>query len=213
MVTIEDFGRVGAVGNVAARSIKDESVFRSTENDYEIPIRKSILVNDLYPTREPVADPGDIMEVKLSQENESGVAVTKGTLFRLVDFAPAAATSLQAANNVDLAVVVKGSFKIILESGEERMINCGDAAVQRANVRRWINMSNNGQDSGQILFIVQGIQDNHVDGPLIARAHGKIGQTHVKVSDHKPVVYARNDDSFDWRHDYRRYDDKFDSEF
>lgn len=83
---------------------------------------------------------------------------------------------MHRVQSLDYAVVIEGVFKMVLDSGEERIMQRGDIAVQRSTSHRWINVTGNGLLPARILFVLLDVKDLNVAGNKVngfLRVHGK----------------------------------------
>lgn len=83
---------------------------------------------------------------------------------RLIDFAPGVESPLHRAVSLDYGVVIEGVFKMVLDSGEERIMRPGDISVQRATAHKWINITGNGSLPGRMLFVLLDCNDVYANG-------------------------------------------------
>ncbi|KAK4943717.1 hypothetical protein LTR10_016814 [Elasticomyces elasticus] len=75
-----------------------------------------------------------------------GLVDQSGVFCRIVDFpavgdAPDEANFMHLTHSVDFGVVLKGSIKLVLDNGDETIMNEGDVCVQRATNHAWKNVS------------------------------------------------------------------------
>lgn len=86
---------------------------------------------------------------------------------------------MHRVNSIDYAIVIEGVFKMLLESGEERIMHRGDIAVQRSTSHKWINITGNGLLPARILFILQDVKDVEVGGKKLDGFLGALGKDYV----------------------------------
>lgn len=91
----------------------------------------------------------------------------------MIDFGPGAVSPMHRVNSLDYAIVLEGVFKMVLDSGEERVMQRGDIAVQRATAHQWINVTGNGLLAARMLFVLLDVNDVDVAG---SRAEGFLGE-------------------------------------
>jgi quercetin dioxygenase-like cupin family protein len=77
-------------------------------------------------------DPADTASLKV------GTAVSGGTVFRIVQYAPGVAPRRHRTNSVDYAVVLSGSIELQLDTATVQL-NPGDVLVQRGTIHNWMN--------------------------------------------------------------------------
>jgi hypothetical protein len=98
---------------------------------------------------------------------------------RLIDFGPGVESPLHRALSLDYGVVIEGVFKMVLDSGEERIMRPGDMCVQRATAHQWINITGNGLLPGRMLFILLDVNDIFVGGKKIEGYLGSLAKDYV----------------------------------
>lgn len=97
----------------------------------------------------------------------------------MIDFAPNVESPLHRAVSIDYGVVVEGTFKLILDSGEERIMRQGDVSVQRATAHKWHNITGNGTMPGRMLWILLDCKDVVVDGKVMEGYLGELEKEYV----------------------------------
>jgi quercetin dioxygenase-like cupin family protein len=104
----------------------------------------------------------------------------------MVDFAPGTVSPMHRVKSIDYAVVIEGSFKMVLDSGEERIMHRGDAAINRSGNHRWINVTGGGLLPARILFVLQDIKDLTLsEGKTVSHGDlGELGKDYVGLPGH-----------------------------
>lgn len=110
---------------------------------------------------------------------------------------------MHRVNSLDYAIVIEGIFKMVLDSGEERIMQRGDIAIQRSTAHKWINATGNGLLPARILFVLLDVKDLHVAGNKVNGFLGVLGKDYAGLPGHETAGTKRDDES----------DDRFDSEF
>lgn len=90
----------------------------------------------LWSTDEVPADlgvPVDSATTSLSQRS-----VDRGTVFRIVEYAPGVASARHQTDSIDYAVVVSGEIDLVLDDEVVRL-RAGDTLVQRGTAHDWVN--------------------------------------------------------------------------
>lgn len=108
----------------------------------------------------------------------------------MIDFGPGAVSPMHRVNSIDYAIVLEGVFKMILDSGEERIMQRGDIAIQRATAHRWINVTGNGLLAARMLFVLLDVNDVHVAGDKVEGYLGELGKDYAGLPGHEK---AEND--------------------
>lgn len=75
---------------------------------------------------------------------------------RILDFAPGHDCMMHQTQSVDYGIVLEGSIRLVLDSGETQLMGRGDVAVQRATMHAWKNPSK--EQWARIVFILQDYQ-------------------------------------------------------
>ncbi|KAL8997444.1 MAG: hypothetical protein Q9169_003307 [Polycauliona sp. 2 TL-2023] len=184
--TVEFLPRV--VRHATGRNAEGKSVFLSTDDDdrgrREL-VNKSAIAAVNYSTyQHPVELKGDV-DMEHAHENEPMIPMGNGAACRMVDFAPGGASPMQRVNNLDCAVVIEGVLKMILDSGEERIMKRGDIAVQQSTAHRWVNVTGNGLLPARILVVLFNTDDPHAGGEKVQRKLGRPRRDSVWLPSHQ----------------------------
>ena len=79
---------------------------------------------------------------------------------------------MQRVDSLDCAVVIEGVFRMILDSGEERIMQRGDIAVQQSTAHKWVNVTGNGLLPARLLVVPLNIPDPHAGDENVRRKLG-----------------------------------------
>ncbi|KAK6210527.1 hypothetical protein LQW54_006135 [Pestalotiopsis sp. IQ-011] len=194
------------VRHITGHDAQGKSVFLATDigDHHRELVNKSAIANIIYSThKHPVELSGDV-DLKFAQENEPGITSKGGTVCRMIDFAPGGVSPMHRVNSLDYVVVIEGVFRMILDSGEERIMQRGDTAIQRSTAHRWINVTGNGLLPGRILFVLHDVKDFHIASGKVEGELGVLGKDYVGLPGHEAPAANKEP---------ARGDDKFDSEF
>jgi quercetin dioxygenase-like cupin family protein len=77
--------------------------------------------------------------------------VRRGTIFRIIEFAPGNETDMHVTQTIDYALVMSGEIDMELDDGVQVHLNQGDVLVQRATFHNW---SNRGTEPCTMAFIL-----------------------------------------------------------
>jgi quercetin dioxygenase-like cupin family protein len=113
-----------------------------------------------------------------------GITVKGGTVCRMIDFAPGGVSPMHRVNSLDYAIVLEGVFKMVLDSGEERVMQRGDIAIQRSTAHRWVNVTGNGLLPARMLFVLLDVQDLNVGGETVRGELGVLEKDYVGLPGH-----------------------------
>jgi len=185
------------VRHITTHDSDGKSVFLSTDvgDHHKELVNKSALANIIYSTHEHPVNLNNEVDVAYAHKNEPGITVKGGTVCRLIDFAPGHVSPLHRVKSIDYCVVIEGSFRMVLDSGEERTMHRGDVAVQRSTCHRWINVTGNGHLPGRVLFVLQDIQDLEIAGKKVDGDLGELGRDYVGLPGHGGGKYDSKFDS------------------
>lgn len=174
------------VRHITGHNTEGKSVFLSTDvgDHHRELVNRSAIANILYSTNQHPVELNGEVDVKYAQGNEPGITVKNGTVCRMIDFAPGGVSPMHRVNSIDYAVVIEGIFRMILDSGEERIMQRGDTAIQRSTAHRWINVTGNGLLPGRILFVLLDVNDLHVGGEKVQGELGVLGKDYVGLPGH-----------------------------
>lgn len=93
----------------------------------------------------------------------------------MVDFKPDADPLMHRTQSLDYGVVLEGSIELILDSGEVKLLQRGDVAVQRATMHGWRNPSKT--EWTRMLFVLQDCQELVVGGKALGEDLGTASGT------------------------------------
>ncbi|TGJ85568.1 hypothetical protein E0Z10_g3190 [Xylaria hypoxylon] len=176
------------VRHITGHNDEGKSVFLSTDiGDHHRELaNESGIANIIYSTcGHPVELTGDL-DIHYARKNEPGISVKNGSVCRMIDFGPGALSPMHRVSSLDYAIIIEGVFKMVLDSGEERIMQRGDIAVQRATAHQWINVTGNGLLPARILFILLDIKDLQVSGSKLEGHLGTLEQDYSGLPGHKP---------------------------
>ena len=104
-----------------------------------------------------------------ADEGQRKVATTlaKGTIFRIIEFAPGLAARNHRTDSIDYIVVISGEIEMELDDTLVRL-KAGDVMVQRGTIHNWINR---GTEACVIAFVLVSAKPVTVGGKTL-NAHG-----------------------------------------
>ncbi|CAN8106527.1 unnamed protein product [Discula destructiva] len=151
------------VRHITTTNAQGDSVFLPTDiGDHRLELfNQSAVANILYCTKQVPVDLDDEVDVDYVRKTKPSMAVSHGTVCSMVDFAPGGVSPMQSSHTMDLAVVIEGVFKLVLSSGEERVMQRGDVAIQRATSQKWINVTGNGLLPARVLFVLHDVENTN----------------------------------------------------
>lgn len=165
-VTHHITGHDAATGKAIVQSSR-EGLWRSYSND-------SFAFNVVYSTSEFPPSLNENTDLtthdELLSSNKLGLVNPKGTVCRIVDFKPGVEPLMHRTQSLDYGVVLEGSVEMILDSGETKLMQRGDVAVQRATMHAWRNTSET--EWARMLFVLQDCQEVVVGGKSLGEELG-----------------------------------------
>ncbi|EED21263.1 conserved hypothetical protein [Talaromyces stipitatus ATCC 10500] len=141
---------------ITGHNAEGKGIFVSTDDGdhHRVIGNDQALANIIYSTKEtPVELNGDA-DLKYATENEPGLHIHNGSVVRMMDFAPNVLSPMHRAVSLDYGIVIEGEFKLILDSGEEKIMRQGDVCVNRATAHQWHNVSGNGTLPGRMMWVL-----------------------------------------------------------
>lgn len=98
-----------------------------------------------------------------SSDRETGLTLSNGTVFRIVQFDPGNSPRRHRTSSVDYAVVMSGEIDMELDD-EVVHLQAGDVLVQRGTVHNWMNR---GAEPCRIAFVLIDAEPVAVGGKLL----------------------------------------------
>lgn len=112
----------------------------------------------------------DLQRYEAFQKDLPGITVPGGTVLRLVDMLPGALSPMHRTVSLDYGVVLEGQVELILDSGETRLLNKGDIAIQRGTNHAWRNPSST--KSSRMLYVLQESKPLEIEGKRLGEDYG-----------------------------------------
>ncbi|KAF4125702.1 Cupin domain [Geosmithia morbida] len=144
------------VRHITGHNDKGEGIFMTTDcgEHHRIIGNEQALANIIYSTKETPVDMAGDADLKYAKENEPGLHIHNGSVVRMMDFAPDVLSPMHRAVSLDYGIVIEGEFKLILDSGETRIMRQGDVSVNRASAHQWHNITGNGTLPGRMMWVL-----------------------------------------------------------
>ncbi|KAI0173212.1 hypothetical protein GGR52DRAFT_376988 [Hypoxylon sp. FL1284] len=95
-----------------------------------------------------------------------------GFLSRYIDYHPGCAPHWHRTITIDFGVVIEGQIQLELESGENRILNKGDVAVQRATNHAWSNPSKT--EFARVFYVALDAEVPVVNGQELSESLGAV---------------------------------------
>nr|BDX35605.1 cupin domain-containing protein StrE [Stachybotrys sp.] len=190
------------VRHITGHNSEGKSVFLSTDGGehHRGLVNKSAVVSTLYSTQQHPVDLNAGADIKYARKNELGISAKNGTVCRMIDFAPSGVLPMHRVQSLDYAIVIEGIFKVILDSGEERIIQRGDITIQRSTSHEWINITGDGRLPGRVVFVLLDTKETHVTGSQVNEFFGLLGKDYAGLNGHvatAPTPTFKTNDYFE----------------
>lgn len=131
--------------------------------------------NVVYTTSEFPADLNNNADIRAHDEKISseklGLVNSNGTVCRVVDFAPGYECIMHRTQSLDYGIILEGTVEMVLDSGEKKLMQRGDVAVQRATMHAWKNTSET--EWARMIFVLQDCQKLEIGGKTLSEDLGK----------------------------------------
>ena len=104
------------------------------------------------------------MDIKTYQsyiKSPPGLALPGGSVLRFVDFPPGEG-DMHRTFSIDYGIVLEGEMKLVLDSGQSRLMKQGDVAIQRGTIHQWVNVDT--VKWARMVFILQASKPVTVNG-------------------------------------------------
>ncbi|KFA71423.1 hypothetical protein S40288_04291 [Stachybotrys chartarum IBT 40288] len=201
------------VRHITGHDAEGKSVFLATDSGdhYRGLVNKAAVVNNLYSTHQHPVDLNASADIKYARKNEvrypavqvnqwkqwdlmltmilqPGMSVKNGTVCRMIDFAPNGVLPMHRVQSLDYAVVIEGVFKLMLDSGEEKIIQRGDVTIQRSPSHEWVNITGDGLLPGRVLFVMLDTRDAQVAGNKFNESLGVFDRDYAGLNGHETAV-------------------------
>ncbi|EXJ68197.1 uncharacterized protein A1O5_08812 [Cladophialophora psammophila CBS 110553] len=136
---------------------------------------KLMAFNVIYTTSEFPADLNNDHDLKTHDEvlsnGKLGLVSPNGTVCRVVDFAPGYECIMHRTQSLDYGIVLEGTIEMILDSGDRKLMQRGDVAVQRATMHAWKNTSET--EWARMIFVLQDCKSLEIGGKAMKEDLGE----------------------------------------
>lgn len=132
-------------------------IYWSSPGEWESFEANDMAFDVVYTTSQFPADLNDDADVvaheKVMKSGQLGLVRPRGTVCRIVDFAPNNRCVVHRTQSLDYGIVLEGQVQMVLEEGEPVLMQRGDVAVQRATMHGWRNPSET--EWARMIFVLQ----------------------------------------------------------
>ncbi|OAA53579.1 Cupin, RmlC-type [Cordyceps fumosorosea ARSEF 2679] len=98
------------------------------------------------------------------------ISIPGGTVLRVCNFAPGSVTPMHRTLSLDYGIVIAGQVELVLDSGETKLLEPGDIAVQRGTMHAW--RTPHGNTWSRMVFILQEGNALELDGQALEEDYG-----------------------------------------
>ncbi|TVY25502.1 hypothetical protein LHYA1_G005107 [Lachnellula hyalina] len=158
-----------------------KSIFLSSDNGSHTRVmgERQAVANIIYSTQETPVELNGNVDIEKAAAEEPPLHYHNGSIVRIIDFAPDVESPLHRAVSIDYGIVVEGTFELILDSGEKKVMRQGDVSVQRATAHKWKNISGGGTEPGRMMWILLDCKDVFVKGVKMEGFLGDLEKEYV----------------------------------
>ena len=119
-----------------------------------------------------MSDGKDLSDYEQDTINKPGIMIPGGTVLRFVDMRPGSTSPMHRTVSLDYGVVLEGEVELVLDSGEVRLMRCGDVAIQRSTNHAWRNASDT--KWARMMYVLQESEPVVVGGKVLDEDYGGI---------------------------------------
>jgi len=105
----------------------------------------------------------------------------------MMDFAPNVLSPMHRAVSLDYGIVIEGEFKLILDSGETRIMRQGDVSVNRASAHQWHNITGNGTMPGRMMWVLLDCKPLVINGKELGEELNELAPYYVQQDQKLPI--------------------------
>ncbi|KAI1617068.1 hypothetical protein EDD37DRAFT_616808 [Exophiala viscosa] len=136
---------------------------------------KLMAFNVVYSTSKFPANLNNDQDIKshdqVTSSGNLGLVNPNGTVCRVVDFAPGFECMMHRTQSLDYGIVLEGQIELVLDSGERKLMQRGDVAVQRATMHAWKNVSET--EWARMIFVLQDCEKLEIAGQVLKEDLGR----------------------------------------
>ncbi|KAJ5688534.1 Cupin 2 conserved barrel [Penicillium macrosclerotiorum] len=141
----------------------------STPGEWKSYDENDMAFDVIYTTSQFPADLNQDLDLATHQtvvnSGQLGLVNPKGTVCRIVDFAPDNRCVVHRTQSLDYGIVLEGQVEMVLEDGDPVLMQRGDVAVQRATMHGWRNPS--ATEWARMVFVLQDCKPLTVGGAAL----------------------------------------------
>ena len=106
--------------------------------------------------------PADLNDETDGRNRDAGTTLKGGSVIRVVDMLPGAASPMHRSSSIDYGIVISGAVELELDNRVFKTLGPGDIIVQRGTIHKWRNPSSD--TICRIVFILIEAKPFELDG-------------------------------------------------
>ncbi|QSZ36211.1 hypothetical protein DSL72_007337 [Monilinia vaccinii-corymbosi] len=167
--------------HITGHNDEGKSIFLSSDHGshHRVMGEQQAIANIMYSTQETPVELNDNVDIAKAAAEEPPLHYHNGSIVRMIDFGPGVESPLHRAVSIDYGVVLDGTFELILDSGEKRIMRQGDISVQRATAHKWKNITGGGTAPGRMMWILLDCKDVYAKGVKMEGFLGDLEKEYV----------------------------------
>jgi quercetin dioxygenase-like cupin family protein len=96
--------------------------------------------------------PADLNDETEGRERDAGTTLKGGSVIRVVDMLPNAASPMHRTSSIDYGIVMSGKIELELDNNVFKTMEAGDIIIQRGTIHKWRNPSSD--EICRIIFVL-----------------------------------------------------------
>lgn len=110
--------------------------------------------------------PADLNDETDGRERDAGTTLKGGSVIRIVDMLPNAASPMHRTSSIDYGIVISGQIELELDNEVVKTLGQGDIIVQRGTIHKWRNPSST--EICRIVFVLTEAKPYQFNGKALA---------------------------------------------
>jgi quercetin dioxygenase-like cupin family protein len=110
--------------------------------------------------------PADLNDETDGRERDAGTTLKGGSVIRIVDMLPNAASPMHRTSSIDYGIVISGQIELELDNEVVKTLGQGDIIVQRGTIHKWRNPSST--EICRIVFVLTEAKPYQFNGEALA---------------------------------------------
>jgi quercetin dioxygenase-like cupin family protein len=114
--------------------------------------------------------PANLNDETDGRERDAGTTLKGGSVIRVVDMLPGAASPMHRTNSIDYGIIISGNIELELDNTVFKTMGPGDIIVQRGTIHKWRNPSST--EICRIVFVLTEATPYIHDGSVLPEYMG-----------------------------------------